>query len=217
MHRKLLSAVANRRAIREFDPDSRVSDDEIALILEAGGLTPSYDNEQPWRFVVVRDRDRIQSLVDLTYAQQIFETATCMIACYALVHSAPNSEDKDTALSKFPASGRHEASRVLENELPAAFRRTSAITGTAMAMFGMWLQATELGLGCCWIGALRDRDAVGRLCGIPDDAVRSSNCLVLVGLLAIGRPASEWPSPRTRLQMDRISCLESWAFDTSDK
>ncbi len=48
-------AIIRRRSIRKFETDGRVSDADIATILEAGRQAPSWKNDQPWRFVVVRD------------------------------------------------------------------------------------------------------------------------------------------------------------------
>ncbi len=51
-------------AVREFQ-DQAVPDDVVKRILEAGRLTASGGNGQPWHFVVVRDRDRIRKLGSL--------------------------------------------------------------------------------------------------------------------------------------------------------
>jgi nitroreductase len=53
--------VRSRRNVREFSP-APVSDDDLATILEAGRLAPSAKNWQPWSFVLVTDRDRLQEL-----------------------------------------------------------------------------------------------------------------------------------------------------------
>lgn len=50
----LLRSVAERRSARVFAPDP-VALDTIARVLEAGRRAPSGANQQPWRFVVVRD------------------------------------------------------------------------------------------------------------------------------------------------------------------
>jgi len=42
------------RSIRRHKPDD-VPDELLHLIMEAGRLAPSGDNNQPWRFIVIRD------------------------------------------------------------------------------------------------------------------------------------------------------------------
>lgn len=54
-------AIRARRNVREFDP-SPVSREDLDRILEAGRRAPSASNEQPWDFVVVTERERLQQL-----------------------------------------------------------------------------------------------------------------------------------------------------------
>ena len=56
-------AIRTVLAVRAYR-DEPVPDAVIHDILEAGRLTASASNKQPWRFVVVRDRDRLQALAD---------------------------------------------------------------------------------------------------------------------------------------------------------
>jgi nitroreductase len=54
-------AIRTKRAVRHFT-DSPLPDDAIQAILEAGRFAQSSKNDQPWRFVVVRDRDTLAHL-----------------------------------------------------------------------------------------------------------------------------------------------------------
>lgn len=56
-------AIRTVLAVRAYR-DEPVPDDIILNILEAGRLTASASNRQPWHFVVVRDRDTLQALAD---------------------------------------------------------------------------------------------------------------------------------------------------------
>jgi nitroreductase len=61
MTRKALAAgfmdvIRARRSIREFLPEP-VPEEAIGQLLEAASLAPSSCNRQPWRFVLVRDRE----------------------------------------------------------------------------------------------------------------------------------------------------------------
>ncbi|MBU4341978.1 MAG: nitroreductase family protein, partial [Candidatus Altiarchaeota archaeon] len=51
---EILDIIKNRRSVREF-LDKEVDDSLIEKILEAGRWAPSGLNNQPWRFVIVRD------------------------------------------------------------------------------------------------------------------------------------------------------------------
>jgi nitroreductase len=57
-------AVRTLLAVRQY-ADRRVSDDIVRKIVEAGHLTASSINKQPWHFVVVQERDSLQRLGQL--------------------------------------------------------------------------------------------------------------------------------------------------------
>jgi nitroreductase len=57
----VLEAIRTRRAVRLF-AEQPVPDDVIEAILDAGRRSQSSKNTQPWRFVVVQNRDTLQAL-----------------------------------------------------------------------------------------------------------------------------------------------------------
>jgi nitroreductase len=58
---EVYEAIQTVLAVREFN-DTPVSPDTIARIVEAGRLTGSSMNRQPWHFVVVENRDTLRQL-----------------------------------------------------------------------------------------------------------------------------------------------------------
>ena len=62
-----LEAINTRRSIREFLPDP-VPDGDIDRILDAASHAPSSGNRQPWRFLVVTDRESLERLLDQAIA-----------------------------------------------------------------------------------------------------------------------------------------------------
>ncbi|MGV3148686.1 nitroreductase family protein [Rothia sp. 11273D007AR] len=51
----VLDAAQHRRAIKFFDPEKKISDDDITYILETARLSPSSVGAQGWRFVVLQN------------------------------------------------------------------------------------------------------------------------------------------------------------------
>ena len=49
-----MTVIQDRRSIREWTEEP-VSEEDLAMILEAGRQAPSGENAQPWRFIVVKD------------------------------------------------------------------------------------------------------------------------------------------------------------------
>jgi nitroreductase len=54
-----LECINTRRSIRRYQEKS-VEDDVIFQVLRAGMMAPSAHNEQPWHFIVVKERERLE-------------------------------------------------------------------------------------------------------------------------------------------------------------
>ena len=55
------TAIITQRAVRAFT-DEPIPDDAIDRILEAGRRAPSSKNDQPWDFILIRDREQLRRL-----------------------------------------------------------------------------------------------------------------------------------------------------------
>lgn len=53
--------VKNRRSVRNFKPDP-VPEEDLSKILDAARMAPTSGNQQPWKFLVVRDPAKIAAL-----------------------------------------------------------------------------------------------------------------------------------------------------------
>lgn len=60
-----LQQILVRRSIRSFT-DQEVVDETVKILLRAAMQAPSAGNQQPWRFVVVRDRQVLEKLADMS-------------------------------------------------------------------------------------------------------------------------------------------------------
>ena len=56
-------AIEKRRALRSLDP-IEISDELVIKLATVAQLTPSCANNQPWRFIFVREKDKLQKLND---------------------------------------------------------------------------------------------------------------------------------------------------------
>jgi nitroreductase len=73
----VFSAILKRRSIRSFT-EAAVAEDSVLKMLEAARWAPSGGNRQPWRFVVVQDRDTIRMIK--MFAEGLSGTPTLVIA-----------------------------------------------------------------------------------------------------------------------------------------
>jgi nitroreductase len=62
---ELLEAIRSRRTTNTRFLDRPISDEHIRTIIESASHAPSHFNSQPWRFVLIRDRERRKQLAGI--------------------------------------------------------------------------------------------------------------------------------------------------------
>jgi nitroreductase len=76
-------AIETRRAFRSFDP-AAIPDDLIRDLARHAQLAPSCDNNQPWRFVFVRDPERLKEMrAALTTNNDWVHAASMIVVVYS--------------------------------------------------------------------------------------------------------------------------------------
>jgi nitroreductase len=76
----LSSVIRERRSVRKYDADFKISAEELIEILEEAALAPSSSNLQPWKFLVIRDQETKKELRAIANNQEQVETASAVIA-----------------------------------------------------------------------------------------------------------------------------------------
>ncbi|MTI95157.1 MAG: nitroreductase family protein [Firmicutes bacterium] len=76
-----LDFIFRRRSIRRFH-DKPVEQDKVTALLEAAMAAPSAANRQPWHFVVITERERLDNLAEVhPYAKMLKEATLCIAVC----------------------------------------------------------------------------------------------------------------------------------------
>ncbi len=168
---EVFKAITNRRSIRKYK-NSDIEDEKVAKILEAARLAPSATNRQEWKFIVVKNGETRENLVDAAKGQKfIAEAPVIIVAC---------STESD-------------------NIMPCG--QYAYTVDLSIAMSFIILEATELGLGTCWLGAFNEVE-VRNILDIPKE-VR------VVGMTTLGYPGEE-PASRSRKNSEEIICYEKY-------
>ena len=89
----IIDTIKSRRSVRDFT-DKPVSKDKINTILDAGRWAPSGLNNQPWRYIMVQERDTIEEIATCTHYGNVVLGAPLLIAVF-LDHDAEYSYVKD--------------------------------------------------------------------------------------------------------------------------
>jgi nitroreductase len=73
--------VLSRRSIRRYT-DRPVDDDSVERLLRAAMAAPSAGNQQPWRFVVIRDRAMLRAIAEMhPYGKMLPDAPVAILVC----------------------------------------------------------------------------------------------------------------------------------------
>lgn len=202
----LLELLRARRSVREFAPEPPPRE-LLRRLVEAAVSAPSASNKQPWRFVIVTDRARIDALADAAAA------AVERIAPHVEPASEPAFRAYGSYFTRFraapalivPLSRRLTLlSNLVGPNLPEgdraridALEERSGLIGTSLAVQNLLLMAHAVGLGASGMtGPLVAVDAVREQLKLPAS-------WEVVCLIPVGFPA-EQPAPTPRKPVDKV-------------
>jgi nitroreductase len=77
----LLEGIYTRRSVRQYT-DRPVEREHLVEIIKAGIWAPSGLNNQPWRFVIIREREARLKLAEFTKYRTVIESAPACIAVF---------------------------------------------------------------------------------------------------------------------------------------
>jgi len=76
-----LEAIFTRRSIRRYTGEP-VAADDVKMILEAGMNAPSANNSQPWHFIVVDEREKLNAIMEVhPYSRMLAEAPVAIVIC----------------------------------------------------------------------------------------------------------------------------------------
>jgi 5,6-dimethylbenzimidazole synthase len=184
-------AIASRRDMRRFVPDSEIAPEVLSRLLHAAHAAPSVGLMQPWRFIRITDADlrrRIHTIVN--------DERT---------HTADALGDRHDEFLALKVEGVLDCAELLvvalcdHRERFVFGRRTMPqmdLASAACAIQNLWLAARAEGLGMGWV-SIFDPVRLARLLEMPGDAEP-------IAILCLG-PVPDFPD-RPVLELD------NWAF-----
>lgn len=83
-----LECILSRKSVRKYT-DQPVTDEQIDTLLKAAMAAPTGKNVRPWEFVVVRDREVLDSMAQaLPYAKMLAQANVAIVVCGDVEKSA---------------------------------------------------------------------------------------------------------------------------------
>ncbi|MFS0671295.1 nitroreductase family protein [Peribacillus frigoritolerans] len=87
-----ITVAKERRSVRQYDAEYVMTEEEIREILEIAIQAPSSSNLQPWRFLVIQDKQTQQELLPIANYQQQIVDASAVIAVLADIEGYKSAE-----------------------------------------------------------------------------------------------------------------------------
>jgi len=174
----MLTAVEQRRSVKHYDTEHRLTDDEIQQLLSLAMLSPTSFNIQNWRFVYVRDIELRKQIRAAAWDQaQVTEASMLLVMCADL-----------RSWGKNPARYWHNGPKQVQEQLvpmitqfyrdKEQLQRDEAMRSCGIAAQTLMLTAKAMGYDSCpMIGF--DPEAVAKAIKLPDDHVIS--LLLVIG------------------------------------
>jgi nitroreductase len=185
MYQEVLRCIRSRRSVRRF-AEEQIEDNQLNAILEAATWAPSGSNNQTWLFTAVQNKDVLTKINEAL--RQGFLNWT--------------PDDEYPAKKKAVANAQsgthhyfyHAPTLIIASNVP---NYQNGMADCATALQNIFLAATSLGLGSCWINQprwLTNDPALRKLLasiGLPERHI-------LYGAAAIGHPARIPPAPERK-------------------
>jgi nitroreductase len=138
-----LQFIFSRRSIKVFTP-GKISEAEVTRLLQAAMAAPSAGSKDPWRFVVIRDRETLGKIATALPFGKMLSTAPLGIVVCGELNAA------------------------YDGQLSCLLQDCSA------AVENLLLAAHALGLGACWLAVHPREDRVwklGELLSLPGSVI----------------------------------------------
>jgi nitroreductase len=187
----LLAVFAKRQSVRRYKPDP-VPEDHLTRILDAARRSPTAVNQQPWKFLVVRDKAKIERM---------------RARCLELIEAgwkdvAPaERESRRERIKKFMA-GYFSAPVyiVVLTDSESAYPSYNSHDGPLAAGY-LCLAARALGYGTCYITDEIPEQVTRETLAIPARYQR-------VCIMPLGVPEA-WPEPTPKKKLEELVAYES--------
>lgn len=176
----LMEGLLTRRSIRQFDPEKKLSREDIEDIIKAASYAPSAHNKQPWEFIVIQDKEKMAGFRSVQPWTSFAKNASCVIVVCGNTEEAFN--------------------RKKENEV-----WNYADIDCSLATQNLLLACHAKGLGACFCGAAPMPsvvEGVREYLGLPEH-IRP------LAIVPIGYPLETPKQPEDRYNQKKVH-WEKW-------
>ncbi|WP_216616474.1 NAD(P)H-dependent oxidoreductase [Marinifilum caeruleilacunae] len=211
---EILKAHAYRRAIKEFEPEQKIKDEDFEFILEVGRRSPSSFGWEPWKFVVVQNSDLREKLSEPSWgAQKQLASASHFVILLArkgdeMRVGSDYLKYKSQVVDKLPADIEQMKNDFFKNFMENEFDLTDdrkifdwACKQVYLPFANMMTAAAQIGIDSCPIEGF-DRAKVEAI--LAEEGVVDTHKLGVAAMVAFGYKKEDSPFPQSRFPMEEV-------------
>jgi len=187
----LLALFAKRQSIRSYKPDP-VPDEHLTRILDAARRAPTSGNQQPWKFLVIRDKVKIERM-----RNRCLERAEASWKDLAAAERDSRRERMKTGMAGYFSAPVYI---VVLTDSQSTYPTYNQHDGPLAAGY-LCLAARALGYGTVYITDAIPEAVTREVLGIPERYQR-------VCITPLGVPES-WPDPKPKKKLEELVAYES--------
>ncbi|MFA5471609.1 MAG: nitroreductase family protein [Acholeplasmataceae bacterium] len=199
-----MSELIKRRSIRKYDPNVKISKDEMKEMLEKATRAPSSMNMQSWRFFIVESNEAKEKLRPVLYGNHLqLDTSAAMICIFTDLKKFDMAEkifnvavDQGLMPTEVREKQLRSISNMVDNITEKSIEKTGWLDAGLVSMQMMHI-AREYGYDTCSIGGFKHEEIADAL-GIDKKRYKP------VMILSIGKKAEEG-YPSIRLDVEDIT------------
>jgi nitroreductase len=200
---KTVDAIRSRRAVKHYDANHDMTEEEVNELLSLAVLSPTAFNIQNWRFVMVTDPALRKQIREVAWDQaQVTDTSLFIVLCADL-----KSWEKQP--DRYWVNAPQEVQEFMIPAIDDYYRgkdqvqRDEAMRSCGIVAQTLMLAAKSMGYDSCPMDGF-DYEKVGELIHLPGDHV-------IAMFVAIGKGTKEaWPRPG-QLGLDEVVIKNSFA------
>lgn len=190
-----------RKSVRKYNPHTTIAREKLVQLLKDATSAPSSSNLQPWRFIVIDNKETQKEIKQLAFNQEQVETASAIIAVIGDIKMYENADEiyaKNAELGYMPedvASKIAQDSKTMYGTLPNEVLQNIVHFDAGLITMQIMLLAKEQGYDTVPMGGF-DKKKFAEYMKLPENEVP-------VLLLAIGEAAAP-AYGSSRLPIERL-------------
>ena len=193
---ELKAAIQKRTSVRIFS-DEKVPVSDLKEMVRLAGLAPSVNNYQPWKYIAVTNKDRLNRMADIVAGKIAALPLKKTVASKNIITQVTwfSTFFKDApailALAIEPYETVLESGAELTHDEINKIRNYPDIQSAGASIQNLLLSAVDMGYAACWLsGPMIAKKEIEEILNIKSPSS-------LLAFIALGKPRSE-PRPKEK-------------------